>query len=323
MTRHIDSAVRQAVIGENENWGSSVRNYAISPTGDRIAVLLSDGLDHTGDNIFVYDLHGNLLLSFRNDNGGEQGLAFWRDNDHLLTSGCDLTQYDRDGLKLWCLGRNPTYSHFLADTPLTNINLYLATVSPSGRYVLGRPRHGGLICVDTHQDNEWWEVDLGTPGGHYAFSDTERYMAAWNPNEWETSIIDMKERQRVFRGKFLCFTGEDDRFLTLEDAHSSSRSERLMSVNMWNPLTMQKVRTHTRGWVNAGRGAPMADGRVLAVIESNNIYLWDAADLNEILYVATDLQFISQVFFSNSGNALIALEHTFDNTSRVVAWRLR
>ena len=114
-------------------------NFAISKLGDRIAIryIHLENYDYSPPNIYIYDTIGQEIFSFVSSHGGEQGLAFWPDNDHIITTGCGHPEnWDADGIKQWKVG-NKKFQFLFANTPLTGLNLNLLGVTPQGRYIIG------------------------------------------------------------------------------------------------------------------------------------------------------------------------------------------
>ena len=122
--------IHRSTISQPGSW------RAVSPDGQRVAVRVNNSLSDNDDNVFVFSTDGTLIGSFRSPHGGEEGVAFWPDEYHVLTPGCDPTGGPRDGLKCHRLDSND-YTLPFADTPLSGINVHLLAVSDKGRYVLG------------------------------------------------------------------------------------------------------------------------------------------------------------------------------------------
>lgn len=334
--RRIGSVVQQATIGDIPEWDSLLRQYAISPDGDRIALRLNDNWDTWDEerhNVYVYDLNGELMTSFWDCHGGEQGVAFWPDSNHLLTPGCDPTGGDRDGLKCWQLGDYTHFSRPFADTPFGDINVDLMGASPSGRYVLGAPRRGRPsgrpVCVDSHQENRWWVMEgQHTHLGRYRFSSSERYVIPWSYHNSVVGMIDLQENRHAwpqedgwgYSGRFVCFLGQNDRFLV---ATESYKQKGIMTLEMRDPQTLEKRVVGERDFLRIDNACLSPDGRVLAVADYyGNIHLWSADDYSDMLHIPTGLKRIARLCFSNDSNHLVAVEASLQPRCRAVVWRL-
>lgn len=148
---------------------SNIKSYIAIKHRDK------DGFNEQGSpNIFVYDTAGSIAFSFISSHGGERGIAFWPNDNYVITTGCGHSQnWKADGIKQWLIG-NHALKHLFSDTPLTGINTHLHGVTPQGRYILGT-NHSGSWIIDTRTNDTISMANMDIFSAWLVFSQDEKY----------------------------------------------------------------------------------------------------------------------------------------------------
>lgn len=138
-----------------------------------------DGTFEDFDTVKVYNQNLQVISSFYCGNGGERGIVFWPDNEHVLTGGFARNNqpdeyHKTDGLKLYDIHDPRTYTNPLLDLDIKeaqNINCNVELCSSDGQYIL--IRNNNQILIDT-KNKLSWRVDFMCPP--LAFTKGNKYM---------------------------------------------------------------------------------------------------------------------------------------------------
>jgi len=307
---------------EGESPAIYQREMVISNNGNSIAVrpMLHDSQHKGHFGIFVYDTTGKLICSTKNPNGGEQGLAFWPDESHLLMPGHNPTGMKSgkgpSALKLWRLGNN-SFSFPFLDTELHGSGSLtdLQGVSKTGRYVISAYKF-----YDTHT-NTFMDVQYG----NYVFSADDGFVTANQKSDprytssvggYVLDLIKLKTWSHIWHGNEFCLTFSPDcRFFVTSEYDSE-----LCIHSTDSPDSVQVIHKQygeKDDFYTAAEYKP--DSRILFTgSRQGHLYVWDINNQTCLERIENAHPYpITQMKFSATKDELI----TTDN-ERIIVWQL-
>ncbi len=127
-----------------------------------------NGTNETRDTVKIINSNLQIISSFYCGNGGEQGIVFWPDNEHILTGGFARSHIPEerdktDGLKMYNIYSPSTFINPLLkidSNKIRNINCNTELSSPDGQFIL--IDKSGQLLIDTI-NNKWWNVNFSYP----------------------------------------------------------------------------------------------------------------------------------------------------------------
>ncbi|MBX3052651.1 MAG: hypothetical protein KF753_14305 [Caldilineaceae bacterium] len=339
---------RNATIMNLGIWGAhdletptKEREIAISAHGNYIAVrpALRNWEHKDRFAIFVYNTSGALICSTKNPNGGERGLSFWPDENHLLMPGHNptgmATGKGPSALKLWRLGGNNFSFPFIDEDFGYGNQVYLFGVSRTGRYVITN-----LGCFDTYSNTAVCESH-----GSYVFASNDKFVAVNRNSDpryldsshleiFETTspaapdgtrstdsshleIFETTEWNRLWDGSEFCLTFSPDCQYVATSLFDSEL--RIRSVDSFDIVAAIGKLPNSNSYDYYTAAEYTSDGQILFTGSRNgHLCVWDIEKqtcLERIEHAHTYP--ITQMKFSPANNELI----TTDN-ERIVIWQL-
>lgn len=192
------------------DWGARGFFSAFSHDGQLIAVRVPSDLHNScrkkKDNLFVYDINGEIKWSGYSADGGdgnERGIVFYPDKYHLLVPGCDDNIGSLDGLKCYQIG-GVGYTLPFNQTHLSGINTSIILASDKGEAILGsKCGDNRLFCVI---GNKELQINHAYCTEAYFSPDVE-FLALTSILEFKSWVYQLSEYDKEIElsGQFVCF----------------------------------------------------------------------------------------------------------------------
>ncbi len=203
-------------------------SFAIASNQQFFALKKLGSYDNDFDSILVFNRNLEIISSFFCGNGGEQGLVFWPDNQHILTGGFSQNHIEKerdliDGLKLFHIFSPDKYLNPLLEFDINetkSINCKVQISSFDGQYILISNQNQILIDTVNHK---YQKVNYSYPP--IAFSENNKYLITSmnRRNGGSFNIYDAKNSE-LFKSGF--------GFLGYNSANNTFYTEELFS-NQW------------------------------------------------------------------------------------------
>jgi len=282
------------LISDPHKWGDSRNHAAISPNCRFVAVRVLSHFDYSDERyekVYVYSDAGNELTSFRSPHGGEEGIIFWPDNQHLLIPG-----YDFGKQKITVMQRSLRDGSLrfpFQHTCLEDTSQHIIGSSKDGHYIAGWSSSPGNDIKCWYYDTFIQKLvirleyalkavfsDNGkfaffTSGYSYAsFGDTNHYLLNLTTNE-KSRPQNEKAWRTPSQGQetFLCFSKDSNYCLFSSPSGIISRTlPDLQNIRIAN------LETETFSCGNASE-----DGKIFVLgCVNGDIYILSADDLQVI-----------------------------------------